>query len=147
MHFVDVKTLRKPIILIFQSVFFYVCQCSGRPGFNPRSSHNKDSKMVLDAFLLNTQHYRVQIKGKGEHLDDGRSTYYIYIYIYENGLKSSLAEKVIWWRHICYWWLFWPSIAKPVEDVRRLQRVLCWKIIFIWSHSMRVSWSAYELFS
>ena len=36
------------------------------PGFNPRSSHTKDSKMVLDASLLNTQYYQVRIKGKVE---------------------------------------------------------------------------------
>ena len=41
-----------------------VCQWSGRPGFNPQSSHTKVSKMVLDASLLNTQHYNVWIKGK-----------------------------------------------------------------------------------
>ena len=39
---------------------------SRRPGFNPRLSHTKDSKMVLDATLLNTQHYKVRIKGKVE---------------------------------------------------------------------------------
>ena len=32
----------------------------------PRSSHTKDSKIVLDAALLNTQHYKVRIKGKVE---------------------------------------------------------------------------------
>ena len=39
-----------------------------RPGFNPRSSHTKDlkEKMVLDTSLLNTQHYKVRIKGKVE---------------------------------------------------------------------------------
>ena len=41
-----------------------VRQLPGRSGFNPRSSHTKDSKMVLDASLLNTLHYKVQIKGK-----------------------------------------------------------------------------------
>ena len=36
-----------------------------RPGFNPRSSHAKDFlKMVLDATLLKTQHYKVRIKVK-----------------------------------------------------------------------------------
>ena len=35
-------------------------------GFNLRLSHTKDSKMVLDATLLNTQHYKVRIKGKVE---------------------------------------------------------------------------------
>ena len=73
--------------------------------FNPRSSHTKDSKMVLDASLLNTQHYKVRIKGKVEPsregvapsptswccsyrkgslrvtLDYGRQLYFTYIYI------------------------------------------------------------------
>ena len=31
-------------------------------GFNPRSSYTKDLKMVLDAALLNTQHYKVKVK-------------------------------------------------------------------------------------
>ena len=34
--------------------------------FYPKLSHTKDSKMVLDASLLNTQHYKVRIKGKVE---------------------------------------------------------------------------------
>ena len=33
---------------------------------NPRSCHTKDSKMVLDAALLNTQHYKFWIKGQVE---------------------------------------------------------------------------------
>ena len=43
-----------------------VRQWSGRPGFNPRSRHTKDFKMVLDTSLLNTQWYKVRIKGKVE---------------------------------------------------------------------------------
>ena len=35
-------------------------------GFNPKSSHTKDSKTVLDASLLNTQHYKLRIKDKME---------------------------------------------------------------------------------
>ena len=34
--------------------------------FNPWSHHTKDLKMVLDASLLNTQHYKVWIKSKVE---------------------------------------------------------------------------------
>ena len=34
--------------------------------FNLRSIYTKDSKMVLDTALLNTQHYKVIIKGKVE---------------------------------------------------------------------------------
>ena len=45
-----------------------VRQRPGRPRFNLRSSHTKDSKMVLDASLFNTQHYKVRIKGRGEIL-------------------------------------------------------------------------------
>ena len=37
---------------------------SWRPEFNPRSSPTKDSKMILDGALLNTQHYKVRIKSK-----------------------------------------------------------------------------------
>ena len=36
----------------------------GGPGFNPRSCHTEDFKMVLDPSLLNTQQYKVRIKGK-----------------------------------------------------------------------------------
>ena len=46
-------------------------QWSGRPGFNPRSCHTKDFKMVLDTFLLNTQQYKVRIKGKLEQSREG----------------------------------------------------------------------------
>ena len=34
------------------------------PGFNPRSRHTKDFKMVLDTSLLNTKQNKVRIKGK-----------------------------------------------------------------------------------
>ena len=37
-----------------------------RPGYNPRFIHTKDSKMVSDATLFNTQHYKLGIKGKVE---------------------------------------------------------------------------------
>ena len=43
------------------------------PGFNPRSSHIKDLKMVLDAALLNTQHYKVRIKGKWSNPGNGEA--------------------------------------------------------------------------
>ena len=36
----------------------------GRPGFDPRTCYTKDTKMVLDASLLNIQHYKIRIKGK-----------------------------------------------------------------------------------
>ena len=45
----------------------HVCrirQCSGRPGFNPRSHHTKDFIKVFDTSLLNTQQYKIRIKGK-----------------------------------------------------------------------------------
>ena len=35
-----------------------------KTGFNPRSGRTKDLKMVLDAALLNIQHYKARIKGK-----------------------------------------------------------------------------------
>ena len=75
----------------------------GDLGSISRSSHTKDSKMVLDASLLNTQHYKVRIMGKVKNpgkgvapsptlwcssyrkgslwvtLDNGRQLYFIFI--------------------------------------------------------------------
>ena len=51
-----------------------VRQWSGRPWFNPRLSHNKDSKMVLDPALFNIQHIKVRIKGKVEQSREWSST-------------------------------------------------------------------------
>ena len=39
---------------------------SGRLGFNPRSRHTNDLKMVLDTSLHNIQQYKVRIDGKME---------------------------------------------------------------------------------
>ena len=36
-------------------------------------SHTKDSKMVLNAAMLNTQHYKVEIKGKVEQSRESSS--------------------------------------------------------------------------
>ena len=49
-------------------------QWSGRPWFNPRLRHTKDfKKMVLDTSLLNTQQYKVRIKGKVEQSRESSS--------------------------------------------------------------------------
>ena len=58
-----------------------VCQWIGSPGFNPRSSHTKDSKMLLDASLLNTQHYKVRIKCKESNTEKGVLLYKLVISI------------------------------------------------------------------
>ena len=99
-----------------------VRQWSVTPGFNFRSIHTKDSKnMILDASLLNTQHYKVLIKGKWSNPGKGvallltlwrsscwkRSlrvafgywwpTYlciYIYIYIYQEQIDEK--KNVLW---------------------------------------------------
>ena len=46
----------------------------GRPSFNSRWSHTKDTKMVLDAALLYTQHYKVRIKREVEQSRERCST-------------------------------------------------------------------------
>ena len=48
-----------------------VRQWPERLRFNLRSSHSKDSKIVLDASLLNTQYFKVQVKGKWSNLGKG----------------------------------------------------------------------------
>ena len=49
------------LIYVYIYIYILICQWSGRLGFNPRSSHAKSQKMVLDTALLNTQHYKVRI--------------------------------------------------------------------------------------
>ena len=51
-----------------------VQQWSGRPGFNLCSAIPKTQKMVLDTSLLNTQQYKVCIKGKVEQSRERSST-------------------------------------------------------------------------
>ena len=63
--------------------------------------------------------------------------------LYAGGLKS-IHYYVI--RHTS-WFIFTNGIAISTKEECRPKKVLCWKINLIWSHSMRVSWSAYELFS
>ena len=84
----------------------YTIRRAGDLGSIPGRVIPKTQKMVLDASLLNTQHYKVRIKGKVEQsregvapspthwcssyrkgslrvtLDYGRQLFYIYIYIY-----------------------------------------------------------------
>ena len=56
---------------VYAYVYASVRQWSGRPGFNPKSSHTKDSKMVPDVGLLSSQHNKVRIKGKVEQTRKG----------------------------------------------------------------------------
>ena len=63
-----------------EQTLVYIVECSPMVweiGFNLWSSHTKDSKMVLDAFLLNTQHYKV----------------YTYIYIYRERERERERER------------------------------------------------------
>ena len=63
------KNTRKIIVdtpRTYKNVFWL-----GRSGFNLRLNHTKDSKMVLDASLLKTQHYKVWIKSKLEQPEKG----------------------------------------------------------------------------
>ena len=60
------------------------------------------------------------------------------------------AKKFIWCCHICCWGFFFyqcdASTATPMEAVCYPRGGLVWKINLIWSHSMRISRSVYELF-
>ena len=70
---------------------------------------------------------------------------YTYANKYDGGLKSlydyiSSAED--------YFFDEWDeNITTTKREVCGLQEVLCWKINFIWSHSMRIYCSAYTFFS
>ena len=62
---------------------------SGRPGFSLRSSHSKDSKIVLDTALLSTQLYKVRIKGNGVE-----PSLPLGVVVIENGAFRSPTTKV-----------------------------------------------------
>ena len=64
-----------------------------RPGFNPRSSHTKDSKMLLDASLLNTQQYKIGIKSKVEQSRE-RSRKHTHIHIHTILCKAQYSKIV-----------------------------------------------------
>ena len=51
---------------ILLNLAFGIIMPIGKPGFNPRLSHTKDFKMVLDTSLLSTQQYMVRTRGKVE---------------------------------------------------------------------------------
>ena len=51
---------------VYKIIGFLARVFARTPGFNPWSSHAKDSKMVLDAALLRTQYYKVRVKVKVE---------------------------------------------------------------------------------
>ena len=66
----------------WQSIGLLSRMFAGRPWFNPRSSHTKDlKKIVLDATLLNIQHYKVRIKNKVEQY---------------RGWSSTLSYTLVW---------------------------------------------------
>ena len=48
-------------------------------GLNPGRVIPKTQKMVLDAALLNTQHYKVRIKGKADQSREWRSAHCLYL--------------------------------------------------------------------
>ena len=56
--------------------------------------------MVLDASLLNTQHYKVGIKGKGEQSRKRSSTLHLGIVAIEKGAfgppSTTVANFIIW---------------------------------------------------
>ena len=70
---------------------------SGRPRFNPRSCHVilKTLKMVLDTFLLNTQQYKVRIKGKVEQSRErSRPPLHLGVVAIEKGAFWSLSTTI-----------------------------------------------------
>ena len=75
--------------------------------------------------------------------------------IYKNNCNTVRHMRVGWKVHMMALYLLlstffyqWdPSTATLTEEVYGPQGGLCWKINLIWSHSMTVSRSAYELFS
>ena len=67
------KTQLIKVVFLVQSEFVFTND-SGDRGAIPGRVIPKTLKMVLDTSLLNTQHYKVHIKGKVEHSRERSST-------------------------------------------------------------------------
>ena len=81
---------------------YSVHQWSGRQEFNPRSSHTKDSKMVLHASLPNSHHYEVGTKGKE---DQSRERGSALPCTYKKGsLRVTFDYISQLYLHLIYWW-------------------------------------------
>ena len=66
-----------------------------RPGFNPRVSHTKVSKMVLDTTLLNTQLYKARIKNKVEQSREWSSApLHLVVVVIEKGTFGSPSTTI-----------------------------------------------------
>ena len=68
--------------------------CPGNQGSIPGRVIPKTQKMVLDATLLNTQHYKVPIKGKVEQLREWSSALHISVETIEKGAFGSPSTMV-----------------------------------------------------
>ena len=76
----------------------------GRPGFKPMWRHTKDFKKVLDTYLLNTQQYKVRIKGKVEQYWERCSSYW----------KGSLRVP-LGYCHQLYLYIFIHMVCSPIK--------------------------------
>ena len=98
---IEVSSNSTPVIsFIFRPIGLMSIVFANSPGdweFNPRSSHTKDSKMALDAALLNTQHYKVRINGKVEQSREWSSAPPLYhgVVAIEKGASESPSMKVV----------------------------------------------------
>ena len=82
----------------------------------PRLIHTKNSKMVLDASLVNTQHYDVCIKSKGVIQEkEYRPSQHLDIETIEKGAFGSLLTTV-------------GQLTVLILNVR----VICWEIQYIY---------------
>ena len=75
----------------------------------------KTQKMLLDAALLNTQHYKVRIKGKVEQSRERSSSLpYIGVVAIENGAFGSASTKVANFTYILLSYLPTPPLGQDM---------------------------------
>ena len=124
---------------------YCVQQWPCRPGFNPRSSHTKDSKNGIDAILLNTQHYKIWIKGKVDQSREWSST--LCVVAIEKGAFGSPSRTVInftfyvilftlfllpriwaFFKECCIYSTDHSSFLTTVK-IQREKKIIVWKIV------------------
>ena len=81
-------------VCVYIYIYIYIRRWPGILGFNPMSSHTKDSKMVLDTSLVNIQYYKVEINGE-------RSNPWKGVVAFEKGAFESRSTTLSQLKNVC----------------------------------------------
>ena len=108
-----------------------------RPGFNPRWNHTKDSKIVLDATLLDTRYYKVRIKGKvNESREWSNSPLHPDVVAIKKGAFGSPSTKIA--SFMIFVGSFWVIFFSHIDCILQRKGAVPQSAIFCFSYWLRL---------